>query len=75
MKPPEHNPNMAKQQQYGISSMTLNGMKCSHGPMSGSGSTDGEVTGNLFIKKEKPKIHFLDMCNLSMETGKAALSL
>jgi hypothetical protein len=38
--PQEHDPNMAKHQQHGISFTTLTWMKFSHGPTNGSGSNE-----------------------------------
>jgi hypothetical protein len=66
---------MAKHQQHGISFTTLIGMKYSHGPTNGLGSTDGEAAGSLFTLKAKMKMHSLDMRNPSTDIGKAALSL
>jgi hypothetical protein len=66
---------MAKHQKHGISFMTLTGMKFSHGPTNGSGSTNGKVTGNLFTLKAKTKILFPDMQYPSTDIGKAAHSL
>jgi hypothetical protein len=66
---------MEKQQQHGISFMTMTGTKYSHGPTNEFRYMDNAAAGSLFTWKENTKIHSLAIHNPFTDTGKAAISL